>query len=108
MHNPPVWQGFLERALAVEDSLQYMEPPQLYQPVRHCLGYVMLLNGDPAAAEKVRCQQHSTSDIVLFHTLSVSHRDVGTMPACLFSSTTLDRSLQLKGSVLAKLSVKNA
>ena len=92
----------------MEDSLQYMEPPQLYQPVRHCLGYVMLLKGNPAAAEKVRCQPQSTSDKTLSHTQSVSHRDVGTMPACVLSSTTPDSSLQLKGSVLATLSASIA
>lgn len=32
----------------------YMEPPRLYQPVRHCLGAVLLALGRGAESEKVR------------------------------------------------------
>ncbi len=44
----------LEAAAAIEDSMAYMEPPQLYQPVRHCLGHVQLLAGNFSAAEQAR------------------------------------------------------
>lgn len=44
----------MEEAVVVEDSMGYMEPPRLYQPVRHCLGHVLLSDGRPAEAEQVR------------------------------------------------------
>ncbi len=45
----------LELAKAEEDASPYMEPPRLWQPIRHCLGFVHLnATGDHAAAEKVR------------------------------------------------------
>ncbi len=45
----------LEEAKGIEDGMSYMEPPRLYQPIRHCLGYVHLnATGDYAAAEQVR------------------------------------------------------
>lgn len=47
-------QAHLDVAVAVEDSMGYAEPPRQYQPVRHCLGYVLLLKGDQEAARKVR------------------------------------------------------
>ena len=31
----------LEAAKGVEDGMSYMEPPRWYQPIRHCLGYVL-------------------------------------------------------------------
>ena len=31
----------LEEAAAIEDAMAYMEPPRWYQPIRHCLGYVL-------------------------------------------------------------------
>ncbi len=44
----------LEEAKAKEDASPYMEPPRLWQPIRHCLGFVHLnATGDHAAAEKV-------------------------------------------------------
>jgi len=43
----------LEAAVALEDSLPYMEPPFSYMPMRHGLGAAMLATGDAAAAEKV-------------------------------------------------------
>ncbi|CAL8468137.1 g7676 [Coccomyxa elongata] len=43
----------LELAKAEEDASPYMEPPRLWQPIRHCLGFVHLnATGDHAAAEK--------------------------------------------------------
>lgn len=45
----------LEAAKVMEDRMAYMEPPRLYQPIRHCLGYVHLnATGDFAAAEQAR------------------------------------------------------
>ena len=44
----------LEAAKAAEDGMSYMEPPRLWQPIRHCLGFVHLnATGDHAAAERV-------------------------------------------------------
>lgn len=43
----------LEKAVEVEDSLSYGEPPQWLQPSRHTLGAVLLKAGRPAEAEGV-------------------------------------------------------
>lgn len=40
-------------AVALEDSLPYMEPPYWYYPVRHSLGAAYLTGGRPDEAEKV-------------------------------------------------------
>ena len=46
-------QALLQRAVGIEDGMGYMEPPRQYQPVRHCLGRVLLSAGQPAEAEQV-------------------------------------------------------
>jgi len=43
----------LRKAIAIEDSLIYGEPPDWFYPVRHNLGAVLLEAGRPGAAEKV-------------------------------------------------------
>lgn len=43
----------LERAVRLEDSLLYNEPPDWYFPVRHYLGAALLAAGRPAEAEVV-------------------------------------------------------
>ena len=43
----------LSRAVRLEDSLTYNEPPDWYYPVRHLLGAVLLEAGKPAEAEPV-------------------------------------------------------
>lgn len=43
----------LREAVSIEDSFAYMEPPRVYQPVRQCLGYVLLKSGQLEEAEKV-------------------------------------------------------
>ena len=44
----------LEAAKEIEDGMSYMEPPRLYQPIRHCLGYVLSnVTRDHAGAEQV-------------------------------------------------------
>lgn len=43
----------LEKAIAIEDDLMYMEPPEWVQPVRHTLGAILLEAGRHAEAEKV-------------------------------------------------------
>jgi tetratricopeptide (TPR) repeat protein len=43
----------LDRAVRVEDSLLYNEPPDWYFPVRHILGAILLEAGRPAEAEVV-------------------------------------------------------
>jgi tetratricopeptide (TPR) repeat protein len=42
-----------EDAIALEDSLSYMEPPYWYYPIRQSLGSVYLRQGKLEAAEKV-------------------------------------------------------
>ncbi|MBR9980308.1 MAG: hypothetical protein KFF50_04700, partial [Desulfatitalea sp.] len=46
----------LERAVRLEDSLMYNEPPDWYYPVRHTLGAVLIEAGYPAEAEVVYWQ----------------------------------------------------
>lgn len=46
----------LSRAVRLEDSLIYNEPPDWYYPVRHTLGAVLLEAGYPRAAEVVYWQ----------------------------------------------------
>src|SRR5436309_8209119 len=43
----------LRRAVAIQDTLKYGEPPDWFYPVRESLGAVLLLNGNAAEAEKV-------------------------------------------------------
>lgn len=43
----------LTKAVAIEDSLRYMEPPDWFQPTRHSLGAVLLASGRPREAEIV-------------------------------------------------------
>ena len=43
----------IERAVRLEDSLLYNEPPDWYFPVRHVLGAMLLDAGRPAEAEVV-------------------------------------------------------
>ncbi len=43
----------LNKAVAIEDTLSYGEPPQWLQPVRHTLGAVYLKSGSYADAERV-------------------------------------------------------
>jgi len=43
----------LERAVALQDALPYMEPPPWYFPTRQALGAVLLAAGRPAEAEAV-------------------------------------------------------
>jgi len=45
--------AMLRRAIAIQDSLKYDEPPDWFYPVRESLGAVLLLNGKAAEAEKV-------------------------------------------------------
>ncbi len=43
----------LTKAVAIEDGLRYMEPPDWFQPARHSLGAVLLAAGRKQEAEKV-------------------------------------------------------
>jgi tetratricopeptide (TPR) repeat protein len=43
----------LRAAVAVQDRLDYEEPPAWFYPVRESLGAVLLMSGDASAAEKV-------------------------------------------------------
>ena len=48
--------GHLDRAVRLEDSLMYNEPPDWYYPVRHTLGAVLIEAGRPAEAEVIYWQ----------------------------------------------------
>jgi tetratricopeptide (TPR) repeat protein len=50
----------LERAVRLEDSLMYNEPPDWYYPVRHTLGAVLIEAGYPDEAEVVYWQDLKT------------------------------------------------
>jgi tetratricopeptide (TPR) repeat protein len=45
--------ALLTKAVAIEDGLRYMEPPDWFQPARHSLGAVLVAAGRKAEAEKV-------------------------------------------------------
>ncbi len=45
--------AMLSEAIAIQDKLNYGEPPDWFYPVRENLGGVLLINGDAAGAEKV-------------------------------------------------------
>jgi len=45
--------SMLRRAVAIQDSLKYDEPPDWFYPVRESLGAVLLLYGNTGEAEKV-------------------------------------------------------
>jgi tetratricopeptide (TPR) repeat protein len=45
--------SLLRRAVGIQDTLKYDEPPDWFYPVRESLGAVLLLNGNAAEAEKV-------------------------------------------------------
>ena len=46
-------QAVLEAAHEIEIGMGYMEPPRLYQPVKHCLGYVLQQAGNHQRAAEV-------------------------------------------------------
>lgn len=46
-------ESALRQAIAIEDQLRYMEPPEWIQPVRHTLGAILLHAGRYEDAEKV-------------------------------------------------------
>lgn len=48
--------GKIDRAVRIQDSLLYTEPPDWYYPVRHTLGAVLLEAGRPEEAETVYWQ----------------------------------------------------
>jgi hypothetical protein len=52
------WQsatGKLRRALAIDGSFGYTEPPRQYQPLKPCLGWLLLQQGRLGEAERVSC-----------------------------------------------------
>ena len=46
-------QALLLQAQEVDDGMNYVEPPRLYQPVRHCLAALQLRLAQPTKAEQV-------------------------------------------------------
>ena len=51
--NSDLATSYLERAVRIEDSLLYNEPPDWYFPVRHVLGALLLESGKASEAEVV-------------------------------------------------------
>lgn len=49
----------------IEDGFAYMEPPRVYQPIRQCLGYVLLEADEVEEAERVGRFSHLCSSYVL-------------------------------------------
>lgn len=45
--------AMLREAIAIQDKLNYGEPPDWFYPVRENLGAALLMSGDAAGAEKV-------------------------------------------------------
>ena len=52
-HDTGVAIATLKDGVAVQDSLNYGEPPDWYFPVRESLGAALMISGDAAAAEKI-------------------------------------------------------
>jgi tetratricopeptide (TPR) repeat protein len=52
-HDSPNAIALLRKAVAIQDTLKYDEPPDWFYPVRESLGAALLLNGNAAEAEKV-------------------------------------------------------
>ena len=46
-------EGHFREAVRLQDTFNYIEPPQWYYPVRHSLGSVLLRHGKAAEAERV-------------------------------------------------------
>ena len=73
--------SLLTAAVAIQDMLKYGEPPDWFYPVRESLGGVLLINGDPAGAEKVfradleRNPRNPRSLFGLQQALKAQHRD---------------------------------
>ena len=71
----------LRKAIAVEDSLSYIEPADWYLPVRESLGNLLLIVGRPAEAEKVfredleRNRRNGRSLFGLVASLSAQQKD---------------------------------
>jgi tetratricopeptide (TPR) repeat protein len=51
--DPAAAIGMLREAVAIQDKLNYGEPPDWFFPVRESLGATLLMNGDAAGAETV-------------------------------------------------------
>ena len=60
-------QAVLRAAHELEAGMGYMEPPRLYQPVKHCLGYVLMQAGNPQKAAEVSTRVHCVSLRVAVH-----------------------------------------
>src|SRR5437868_3141269 len=73
--------AMLQKAVAVQDSLNYGEPPDWFFPVRESLGAELLVSGDVAGAEKVfrddleRNPRNPRSLFGLHETLKKQNRD---------------------------------
>ncbi|HYX67699.1 MAG TPA: hypothetical protein VE825_01090 [Terriglobales bacterium] len=80
-HDPAAALPLLREAVTIQDSLTYGEPPDWFFPVRESLGAALLLQGDPAAAEKVfredldRNPRNPRSLFGLREALKAQHRD---------------------------------
>lgn len=73
----------LREAVEIEDGFAYMEPPRVYQPVRQCLGYVLLRAEKLEDAEKVRGAGNRKETTFFPVTLSRHLADAIQPPPCL-------------------------
>jgi len=74
-----------KKAAAIQDGLNYDEPPDWYYPVRESLGAALLAQGNPVGAESVfredlnKNPRNPRSLFGLMHSLKAQHRDADAM-----------------------------
>ena len=54
-------QVALRKAAEIHEGMGYMEPPRQFQPVKHCLGWVLLQLGRPVVATEVTSLGHDAA-----------------------------------------------
>lgn len=79
----------LQKAVEIEASFAYMEPPRVYQPVRQCLGYVLLLDGRLEEAIEARAYR------------TLQNPCMGTAGHCFFYQSSHRLKNKLKKQVLS-------
>ena len=74
----------------------YMEPPRLYQPVKHCLGYVLMQAGNHQKAAEVRSRVYPAKRLV--HRPRGCMRSDGSLHECISTRVPLGARLQCCGA----------
>ncbi len=97
--------GHLSRAVRLEDSLLYNEPPDWYYPVRHTLGAVLLEAGSPVEAEVIYWQdleKHRENGYALYglwqSLKKQGRRDEAEAMELRFRAAWIDADIDLKSS----------